>query len=135
MRQAMKAWRVIELGGETGPAAGQHVRQVDDLERLDQAYENDGGSNRRDGRPGDVAKDLQGAGAVEMGRLDLLARLVLDGRQKHDEHERGPLPGVAEEHDQARRPRFHRPGPFAEPERPADRREGAFCMSASMRKV
>ena len=51
-------------------------------------------------------KICKAAGAVELGRLDLVAWLGLESRQQDDEDERGPLPGVAEDDDQARRPGF-----------------------------
>ena len=69
----MKACRRQRFGGDAGPAVGQHVRQVDDLERLDQPDQDDRAAHRQDRRPGDVAEDLPAAGAVDHGGLDLVA--------------------------------------------------------------
>jgi len=97
------------FGRQPRPAAGEHVGQVDDLERLDQPDQHHSGRDRRDRRPSDIPKDLPAIGAVEARCLDLVARLVLDRREEHDEHERRPLPGVADQHHQPGRPGLRRP--------------------------
>ena len=119
----MKECSVIDSGGKAGPARGQNVGNVDDLERLDQPNQDHGRRDRRDRRPGDVAEDLETARPIEPGRLKLVARLVLDRGKQHDEHERRPLPGVADQHHEARRPGLVRPGPRAEADRRAQGRE------------
>ena len=111
------------FGRKARAACGQNVGDVDDLERLDQPDEDDGRRDRRDRGPGDVAEDLEPARPVKPGRLELIARLVLDRGEQHDEHERRPLPGVADQHHEPRRPGLVRPGPRAEAERRAQRRE------------
>ncbi len=113
------------FGRDAGAAVGQHVRQIDDLEAFDHADQHDGRGARRDAGPGDVAEDAPARGAVELGRLHLLARLPFDGREQHDEHEGRPLPGVRQEHDPARRPRTLRPGEGAQTEGAGDRRQRA----------
>ena len=80
--------------------------------------------DRQDRRPGDVAEHLPAAGAVDQGGLDLVLRLALERGQQHDEHERDPLPGVADHDGEPRAPGVGQPRrSLAQPEPLPERRE------------
>ena len=69
-------------------------------------------------REGDVAERSASGGAIHEGGLDRTSCvLALERGQQHDEHERDPLPGVADDHRDARRPRVGDPGVVDQAER------------------
>ena len=122
------------LGGRARAAAEQDVRHVDDLEALDQPDEDD---RRR--RPAGCAgivmwrKLCQRLGAVDEGRLADLLVEALERGQQDDEHERRPLPRVADDHRDPGQPRVGDPGEVAQAERrPRAARAGpSTCRSSS----
>ena len=102
--------------GDARAAIGQHVGQIDDLERLDHPDQHQRDADRQDGRDGEVAKHLPARGAIDHRRLDLILGLRFQAGQEHDEHERDPLPRVADHDGDARTPGGGGPGEVAEPE-------------------
>ncbi len=102
--------------GDTRPAIGEHVGQIDDLEGFDDANEDDGGGDGCHLRPGDIAEYLPIAGAIEGGCLDLVGGLAFQGRQHDDEDEGYPLPGIADHDHETGGPGLGRPRQIAQAE-------------------
>src|SRR5262249_24121575 len=74
-------------------AVGEYVRQVDDLEGLDQPDEHDCRRRRQDLWERDLPEHLPAVGAVDLGGLEKLYGQALEGRYQNDEDEWRPTAG------------------------------------------
>ena len=69
---------------------------------------------------------LPSACAIHVGRLEHLMVLGLEGREQDDEHERDPLPGVADDHGDSGGPRVRLPRVLLQAKGGPDRLEGSL---------
>ena len=83
----------------------------------------------------DVPERLAVRGAVDERRLADLLVEAFEGREQDDEHERGPLPRVADDDRDPGRPRIGHPGVLAHPEGREDGLQRPFPVSVIIRNM
>ena len=114
------------FGRRPRATACHDVRKVHDLECLDGADQQNRHRHRHDLRPGHLAENMKARGAVDLRRLDMVARHIFQRRQHADEDEGNPLPGITDHHHETGRPGACRPHPVLQPQKAENGFERAF---------